>query len=150
MPKTLHNALTEKTIAAALRSRDGKLRRLVDGRGLRLVLLPSGRSRWELRQQPSGGAKEVTIDLGDYPAITLTRARFLADDARTRARQEGRPGGTSAIACVSAAAPRLLGTKLLPITGHMSHGSRPELAEKFEVLGGGVRYQQAVSMIAIL
>lgn len=54
--------------------------RHVDGRGLMLVVKPSGARSWMLRYQLNGRRRDM--GLGPYPEITLARAREKALDAR--------------------------------------------------------------------
>lgn len=54
--------------------------RAYDGGGLLLEALPSGRKVWRMKyQKPSGG--ESLAALGDYPAVTLAKARALRLEA---------------------------------------------------------------------
>lgn len=54
--------------------------RHVDGRGLMLVVKPSGSKSWVLRYQLNGRRRDM--GLGPYPEVTLARAREKALDAR--------------------------------------------------------------------
>jgi integrase len=54
--------------------------RYVDGRGLMLVVKPSGAKSWVLRYQLNGRRRDM--GLGPYPEITLARAREKALEAR--------------------------------------------------------------------
>ena len=54
--------------------------RHVDGRGLMLVVKPSGARSWVLRYQLNG--RRHDMGLGPYPEVTLARAREKALDAR--------------------------------------------------------------------
>ena len=54
--------------------------RHVDGRGLMLVVKPSGAKSWVLRYQLNG--RRYDMGLGPYPEVTLARAREKALDAR--------------------------------------------------------------------
>jgi hypothetical protein len=101
----------------------------------------------------------LAIRIAHQEALCLRRSKSVRSTYRTESQQPGQlrplPGsqpGRSArkarrIAQAAARRPgfgssregRLLRTKLLPTKGHMSHGSRPGLAEHFEVWGWGVR-----------
>lgn len=54
--------------------------RHVDGRGLMLVVKPSGAKSWVLRYQINGRRRDM--GLGPYPEVTLARAREKALEAR--------------------------------------------------------------------
>ena len=54
--------------------------RHVDGRGLMLVVKPSGARSWVLRYQLNG--RRHDMGLGPFPEVTLARAREKALDAR--------------------------------------------------------------------
>lgn len=54
--------------------------RYVDGRGLMLVVKPSGAKSWILRYQLSGRRRDM--GLGPYPEVSLARAREKALEAR--------------------------------------------------------------------
>jgi len=83
MPRTTHDPLT-----------DGHLRRLIPRprafdvrdaqRGLLISVLPSGRKQFCVRYVFAG--KHRRLILGDFPAVTLSRARELAEEARTNIR----------------------------------------------------------------
>lgn len=60
-----------------------KPRKLFDGGGLALVVLPSGAKSWRLfARRPDG--KQATVSLGLYPALSLAAARKAAQEARER------------------------------------------------------------------
>lgn len=54
--------------------------RYTDGRGLTLLVKPSGRRSWVLRYQIQGRRRD--LGLGPYPEVTLARAREKALEAR--------------------------------------------------------------------
>lgn len=54
--------------------------RYTDGRGLALLVKPSGTRSWVLRYQIDGCRRD--LGLGPYPEITLARAREKALEAR--------------------------------------------------------------------
>ena len=68
-----------------------KLRDIRDGaqRGLVLSILPSGRKQWTLRYRIAG--KQRRLVLGEYPGLTLSRARDEAEEARNRIRKGADP-----------------------------------------------------------
>ena len=55
-------------------------RRLFDGYGLYIEILPSGGKFWRFRYR--SGGKENTITFGPYPIVTLSEARARRTDAR--------------------------------------------------------------------
>jgi integrase len=65
----------------------GTVKRLFDGRGLYLEVMPTGRRYWRLKYRHAG--KEKRLALGVYPEVTLADARALRDKARAAIR-EGR------------------------------------------------------------
>ena len=56
-----------------------------DGRGLSLVVQPSGSKSWVLRMQQKGFRTDR--GLGGYPSVSLTSARTLAEALRVQVRQ---------------------------------------------------------------
>lgn len=56
-----------------------------DGRGLRLVVTPSGAKRWVLRYQIAGRRRDM--GLGPWPEVTLERARERALEERRKVKQ---------------------------------------------------------------
>jgi hypothetical protein len=89
MPRVLHRSLTDaevKTLEPGPKARD-----IRDGaqRGLLLTILPSGRKQWTLRYRNAG--KQRRLILGEYPGLTLSRARDDAEDARNRIRKGADP-----------------------------------------------------------
>ena len=54
--------------------------KLMDGRGLFLLLAPSGGRWWRFRYSFAG--KEKLLSLGTYPDVSLKAAREARDDAR--------------------------------------------------------------------
>ncbi len=79
-------ALTEEQIKAAPRPSRGT-RKLVDERGLFLLLQARGRPAWRFRFKLGG--KDSMVSLGPWPDVTLEAARELAKAAR-RHIKEGR------------------------------------------------------------
>ena len=75
--------LTARRVATALAGR------YVDGRGLMLVVKPSGARSWVLRYQLNGRRRDM--GLGPYPEITLARAREKALEARRHLVEGGDP-----------------------------------------------------------
>jgi integrase len=59
---------------------DVGIRKLADGRGLYLAVLPSGVKAWRLKYRREG--KEKTYTIGQYPEIGLSEARVERDKAR--------------------------------------------------------------------
>ncbi len=70
--------LTDKTIKA-LKPKD-KQYKASDGKGLYLLVTPSGGKLWRLKFRVAG--KEKLLTLGHYPEITLSDARTRAQEAR--------------------------------------------------------------------
>lgn len=60
-------------------------------RGLVLQVLPSGRRLWTVRYRYRGSQRRLI--LGEYPALSLAKARDAAEDARTKIRTGGDPVG---------------------------------------------------------
>jgi hypothetical protein len=58
-------------------------RRLPDGDGLYLLLMPSGTKAWRFDYRYGG--KDQTLSMGVYPTVSLASARRLADQARAQA-----------------------------------------------------------------
>ena len=61
----------------------GKLRKLFDGHGLLLAVLPSGNKVWRLAYRNSEG-KQQTAVIGPYPLISLKEARDRRDAIRLK------------------------------------------------------------------
>jgi len=72
------NALTEVKVRNA--KPEMKPRKLFDGRGLFLLVTPSGGRWWRLKYR--FGAKAKTLSLGIYPDVGLKEARERRDEAR--------------------------------------------------------------------
>src|ERR1700722_20077236 len=72
------NALTDVKVRNA--KPELKARKLFDGRGLFLLLAPSGGRWWRFKYRFGGKAK--TLSLGVYPDVGLKEARELLDAAR--------------------------------------------------------------------
>src|ERR1700674_3440358 len=72
------NALADVKIRNA--KPDVKPRKLFDGRGLFLLLTPSGGKWWRFKYRFGGKAK--TLSLGIYPDVGLREARERRDEAR--------------------------------------------------------------------
>ena len=73
--------LTEAACRAA--AAQPKQFKIADGRGLSLLILPSGAKKWVHRYRFAGATRDDT--LGDYPVLTLARARAARDAARALA-----------------------------------------------------------------
>uniref|UniRef100_UPI003F4F5876 Arm DNA-binding domain-containing protein n=1 Tax=Paraburkholderia hospita TaxID=169430 RepID=UPI003F4F5876 len=71
-------ALTDTAIKNAKPAE--KLRKLFDGGGLYLLVVPSGARYWRLKYR--FGGKEKTLSFGVYPEVTLGAARNLQGEAR--------------------------------------------------------------------
>jgi hypothetical protein len=54
--------------------------KLLDGRGLHLLIMPNGSKYWQMRYR--FGGKEKLLSIGTYPAISLDKAREEAFNAR--------------------------------------------------------------------
>lgn len=72
-------ALTEIAIRAA--KAGDKDRKLADGRGLYLLITPSGSKLWRLKFRTDG--KERKLSLGRYPELSLKDARLACEAARS-------------------------------------------------------------------
>lgn len=79
MAKQVKNRLDDRTIKSAIKN---GLRVINDGKGLRLAIKPTGSASWVLRAAKNG--KEYNIGLGDYPSMSLDKARKLADETRNQ------------------------------------------------------------------
>lgn len=55
---------------------------LVDGRGLKLRVLPSGTKQWQLNYYRPANGKRANFNLGRFPDLSLTQARQSANVAR--------------------------------------------------------------------
>jgi integrase len=75
---------TDRLSDAACRSAkpdaDGGIRKLSDGKGLYLAVLPSGVKSWRMKYRHDG--KEKTYTIGEYDEIGLAEARRDRDEAR--------------------------------------------------------------------
>lgn len=83
MPKKLIDALSDVQLRAA-KPRAGAYK-LIDGRGLYLLVNPSGTRLWRLKYRFAGN--ERLLALGEYPDVPLTTARKRAGEARDLVRQ---------------------------------------------------------------
>ncbi len=72
------NKLTDLEIKAA--KPGGKVRKLIDGRGLQLWVMPNGGKYWRFEYRHLG--KRKLLALGVYPDLTLEKARQRVDEAR--------------------------------------------------------------------
>lgn len=71
------------TNAAILKAKPGdKPFKLTDGRGLHLVVLPSGSKSWRYKYRHGG--KEKLLTLGSYPDMSLAQARQAHEDERRK------------------------------------------------------------------
>ena len=69
----------------------GGRREISDGRGLFLVVQPSGGKSWAVRYRFNG--KPAKLTLGKWPQVSLATARKLAADARHQVDKGGDPAG---------------------------------------------------------
>ena len=58
--------------------------KLSDGRGLHLLVHPSGGRYWQVRYRFAG--KEKTVSLGSYPELSLAEARDRCNEVRRQVR----------------------------------------------------------------
>ncbi len=72
------NTLTDADCRRATPN-EGKLRKLFDGHGLLLAVLPSGNKVWRMAYRNADG-KQQTAVIGPYPLIGLKEARERRDD----------------------------------------------------------------------
>src|SRR2546422_2372297 len=84
MPRVTHDPLTDNQVRHAVAG--STPRDLRDGgqRGLVLTVLPSGSKQWTARYRFGGRHRRLV--LGDYPAVSLSKARNLAADIRIAVR----------------------------------------------------------------
>lgn len=83
MPKKLVDALSDVAIRHAKPAlHDGLAvdRKVYDGRGLYLLVRANGAKLWRLKYHLAG--RERSLALGEYPDVSLTRARQKAGEAR--------------------------------------------------------------------
>ncbi|MFY9477040.1 MAG: tyrosine-type recombinase/integrase [Pseudomonadota bacterium] len=88
MPKKLIDALSDVGVRGAKSAlRDGEPvdRKLHDGRGLYLLVRANGARHWRLKFYLAG--RERLLALGEYPDVTLARARQKAGEARNLIRE---------------------------------------------------------------
>jgi integrase len=91
MPRVTATPLSDPKIRALQPSttpievRDGH------ARGLILRVLPRGQKLWTMRYRYRGSQKRLV--LGEYPTMSLAKARDAAEDARTQVRNGGDPAG---------------------------------------------------------
>jgi hypothetical protein len=79
MGRIYHNKLDESTLRG-LKS-DGKLRTLVDGAGLNVIVATTGnRISWYMRYKMDG--KERGFTFGQWPLVSLAEARAARDEMR--------------------------------------------------------------------
>jgi len=64
--------------------------KLTDGGGLHLLITPSGGKLWRLKYRYGG--KEKLLSFGEWPDVSLKRARELRDEARTLVAEGVDPG----------------------------------------------------------
>ncbi|HET8729968.1 MAG TPA: Arm DNA-binding domain-containing protein, partial [Moraxellaceae bacterium] len=73
--------LSDSKCEAARYNPGGKNNKLFDGGGLYLLLKPTGSKSWRMKYiKPNG--KEDTLVVGDYPAVTLKKARQAREAAK--------------------------------------------------------------------
>ena len=83
MPKKLVDALSDVAVRGvnpALRDGVPADRKLHDGRGLYLLIRANGAKHWRIKYHLDH--RERLLALGEYPDVTLTRARQKADGVR--------------------------------------------------------------------
>ena len=88
MPRKLLDALSDAAVRNAKPlPREGTLadRKLHDGRGLHLLVKTNGSKHWRLKYHLAH--RERLLALGEYPDVTLTRARQKAGEARNLVRE---------------------------------------------------------------
>jgi integrase len=91
MPRVTHGPLSDPQVrrlqpgSTPIELRDGH------ARGLILQVLPSGRKLWTVRYRYRGTQRRLT--LGEYPTMSLAKARDAAEDARAEIRNGGDPAG---------------------------------------------------------
>lgn len=76
------NTLTDADCRRAT-TNDGKLKKLFDGHGLMLAILPSGNKVWRMAYRDQNG-KQQTAVIGPYPLISLKDARERRDQLRIK------------------------------------------------------------------
>ena len=91
-------ALTDTTIKSA--KHGPKPSKLADGKGLFLLLQPSGGKLWRLKYRIMG--KEKKLALGIYPDVTLKEARRRRDEARCVIAEGQDPGEMRRLALLGA------------------------------------------------
>ena len=79
----LNGALSEPALRDQVAARSSV--KLNDGRGLCILIRPSGRSSWQFRFTFAG--KEQVLTLGRYPKLSLAEARELREVARRKLRR---------------------------------------------------------------
>lgn len=89
MPK-LADPLTPSAVSNA--KPQAKPYRMPDGRGLFLLVQPSGAKWWRLKYRRPDTGTENTLSLGTYPDVSLRMARDRRDDARKRVADGIDPG----------------------------------------------------------
>ena len=120
MPRVQHTPLTDQKIRhlkpgpRPVDVRDGLQR------GLIVTVLPSGRKQFAVRYRTHG--KQRRLVLGDFPALSLSKAREQAQDARNETRKGRdlvveRAGGKSAV-------PRHGALEFSRVTFHILFGQR--------------------------
>lgn len=81
MPRPIHPPLTDPRVRALVARRTPVDVRDGETRGLILTVLPSGRKQFAVRYRMRG--KQRRLVLGDYPGLTLAKARKRARQAQT-------------------------------------------------------------------
>ncbi|WP_241017330.1 Arm DNA-binding domain-containing protein [Paraburkholderia sp. Ac-20342] len=89
------NRLTDVICRSAKYDPDGS-KKLFDGGGLFLELMPTGSKKWRLKFRFNG--KENRMSFGDYPLVSLAEARRSEEITARRYRSGSAPGGGSASA----------------------------------------------------
>ena len=91
VPRVTHSPLSDQQVrrlqpgSTPIEVRDGH------ARGLILQVLPSGRKLWTVRYRHRGSQRRLV--LGEYPTLSLAKARDACEDARAEIRNGGDPAG---------------------------------------------------------
>jgi len=91
VPRVTHSPLSDPQVrrlqprSTPMEVRDGH------ARGLILQVLPSGRKLWTMRYRHRGSQRRLV--LGEYPTLSLAKARDACEDARAEIRNGGDPAG---------------------------------------------------------
>lgn len=97
----MRNKLKVKEIECA--KPGSKVRKLIDGAGLQLWVMPTGAKYWRYAYRFSG--KQKLVSLGVYPAVALAEARTASDDAAAKLRSGQAPSAVRKIERLRAPVP---------------------------------------------